>query len=409
MFTKRSISCFSLLFILIVTTQALSACNLGTPECLEMPAPIPISPGSTGDNTFLEPGTLLNFAWLYTSDCMPDEYRIIVSRVATSPFELDHSLAVIDEMVTTSPPATIVYEDGTTAQAAGWESGMTLPIGIYYWRVVPYSRGYSGERSEWIGFSILDSCDLATQYTLAPRLVYPRYGQTVATIYPGFYWVDDNTCSLAPGTYQVEVSEFTNFPDDATIRSHRTNWTSWQASDLRYCTRYYWRVNTYFGLDTPGPVSEVFYFDTASSDGSPCTTDGSAPPAPTPGASSAYASPLDPLNCRSGPSVDYPILSILPLGGQYEIRGRNQQGDAWLVFDPLIRTTCWVAADLVEVSGNISEVMIIDPQPPGLPPTTDQPTVVDCSQWSGDQQACIANDACTWQPNLYPESPCRNK
>jgi hypothetical protein len=222
------------------------------------------------------------------------------------------------------------------------------------------------------------------------------------------YWVDDNTCSL-PGNYEVEVSEFTYFPDDATERSHKFGWTHWRTPSLRYCTRYYWRVNTYFGLDTPGPVSEVFYFDTASSDGSPCTTDGSAPPAPTPGASSAFASPLEPLNCRSGPSVDYPILSILPLGGQYEIRARNTPGDAWMVFDPLIRTTCWVAADLVEVSGDTDLVMIIDPEPPGLVMPDDTPETVDCSQWNSDQPACSTNDACTWQPNLYPESPCRNK
>jgi hypothetical protein len=118
---------------------------------------------------------------------------------------------------------------------------------------------------------------------------------------------------------------------------------------------------------------------------------------------------LEPANCRSGPSMDFPLLSILPAGNEYEIQGRNTPGDSWMVFDPSINGTCWVHGDLVEVVGDTGLVMIIDPDPPGLVLPTETAASVDCSQWSTNQNACVANPACTWQPNLHPTSPCVNK
>jgi hypothetical protein len=114
-------------------------------------------------------------------------------------------------------------------------------------------------------------------------------------------------------------------------------------------------------------------------------------------------------NCRAGPTTEFSILSILPVGSQYLIQARNTPGDSWMVFDPSINNTCWVADELVEVSGDTGPVMIIDPQPPGLVLPTETPASVDCSQWSSNQPACIANPSCKWDPNLHPSSPCVNK
>jgi hypothetical protein len=102
-------------------------------------------------------------------------------------------------------------------------------------------------------------------------------------------------------------------------------------------------------------------------------------------------------------------LSVLPADGEYEIQGTNRAGDSWMVYDPSIAKACWVFGDLVEVVGDTGLVMVIDPEPPMLVLPTETPASVDCSQWSSDQPACIANPSCKWDPNLHPTSPCVNK
>jgi uncharacterized protein YraI len=116
-------------------------------------------------------------------------------------------------------------------------------------------------------------------------------------------------------------------------------------------------------------------------------------------------------NCRSGPSMDYPLLSVLPAGGEYDIQARNTPGDSWMVFDPAINAACWVYGSLVEVLGDTTQVMVIDPDPPGLVLPTSTPTNApfNCAQYNTNQPACSAEPACKWDPNNNPNSPCVNK
>jgi hypothetical protein len=116
-------------------------------------------------------------------------------------------------------------------------------------------------------------------------------------------------------------------------------------------------------------------------------------------------------NCRSGPSLDYRLLSILPAGAEYEIQARNTPGDSWMVFDPSINAACWVYGSLVEVLGDTGLVMVIDPDPPLLELPTSTPTTqpVNCAQYNNNAQACTAQPACKWDPNNHPNSPCVNK
>jgi hypothetical protein len=233
---------------------------------------------------------------------------------------------------------------------------------------------------------------------------------------------------LPPEGYTVEYSDNPHFESrgPATQRIYTGDETSiydflWDVENTHWyeCLRIYWRVLIGEYQYDADPYAEVYAVSETRSfiintSGTFCMPDMGLILTPIPWitipipGSAPTATTLDNTNCRSGPTLDFPVLSILPAGEPYDIQARNTPGDAWMVFDPSIGYACWVADDLVELTGDTSLVPIIDPQPPLLPDPGTTPTV-DCSQWSSDQQACIANDACTWQPNLYPESPCRNK
>jgi hypothetical protein len=128
------------------------------------------------------------------------------------------------------------------------------------------------------------------------------------------------------------------------------------------------------------------------------------------------ATVLQDSNCRSGPSRDYPVLSLLSAGAQYEIRGRNQQGDYWLIFDTAIQATCWIYGNLVAAEGDLENVEIVQPPPPPVGPSaTDTPASgnavvpVDCSQYNTNPAACNADPACQWDPTVPPNGVCKNK
>ena len=46
--------------------------------------------------------------------------------------------------------------------------------------------------------------------------------------------------------------------------------------------------------------------------------------------------------CREGPSADYAVLDTLKAEEILQIRGRDQDGNAWVVFNPDLGDTCWV-------------------------------------------------------------------
>ncbi len=118
-------------------------------------------------------------------------------------------------------------------------------------------------------------------------------------------------------------------------------------------------------------------------------------------------------NCRSGPTLDYPVLAILQEGVQLEIRGRNAAGDSWQVFNTEIDAACWVNADLVDLIGIADLVEIVIPPPPPLIGPTDTPasSIVDCSIYNTDPTGCNNNPACYWDLTdpLFPNGYCKNE
>jgi hypothetical protein len=114
-------------------------------------------------------------------------------------------------------------------------------------------------------------------------------------------------------------------------------------------------------------------------------------------------------NCRSGPNKDYPVLSVLPPEGEYDIQGVNPAGDSWLILNPQLETPCWVYDEWVDVIGDISQVEVIDPEPPSIDIPTETPATVNCAQYNNDNVACEQSPYCKWSPNTSPNSPCVNE
>jgi hypothetical protein len=79
----------------------------------------------------------------------------------------------------------------------------------------------------------------------------------------------------------------------------------------------------------------------------------------------AIAAPINqPVNCRYGPSTAYAVVGALGLGGQAEIVGKNIDTTWWVVKNPSDPSTyCWLAASVIDVSGNIDALPVEDAPP----------------------------------------------
>jgi len=111
-----------LMVILVLLGAGLTACNLTAPNCLEMPAPWSAQPEQSYWTSIDGPGTPVTFTWMFSSDCQPDHFRIVMNDI---PIIEDYSL--VDERITpTSNPPTVIYEDGTTAFAYSWTTPKPL-------------------------------------------------------------------------------------------------------------------------------------------------------------------------------------------------------------------------------------------------------------------------------------------
>lgn len=406
-------TCVLLMILLISSFLLMTACEFDAPTCTEMPTPILISPGGSVEDTWLEPVAYPTFTWSFSGECEPDSFRLIVSTIKGDPAFYGAEFKFLEvEINRTEAGPTIVYADGSTARIHAYTSSEPFDVGTYYWRITPYSGDFHGERSEWMAFTVFSPCASPSQYTLAPRLVYPRNGQTVNTIRPKFLWLDENTCSI-PGYYIVQVDETGLFLGAGMYESPRYNWPEWSGFVLDYCKTYYWHVLPVFGywVDDIGPVSQVYTFNTAAADGGACDASASTPAAEASGI--PYAEVVVNANCRTGPTLEYPVMDTLPAENQYEIHARNRLGGAWLIFNSRINDFCWIDADLVRVIGDTSLVDIVDLEPPHQEPpaidTSDAPTSVDCSIFNQNPVECENNNACWWDPSVAPNGVCKNK
>ena len=100
------------------------------------------------------------------------------------------------------------------------------------------------------------------------------------------------------------------------------------------------------------------------------------PPPPPSGAPSATA--VEPVNVRSGPGTNYPVLVVAPAGATGEVTGKNSDGTWWQVKLPTQYSASgvgWVSADYVTTQ-NTDSVAVVEapPPPPTVAPTPAPPS-----------------------------------
>jgi len=109
---------------------------------------------------------------------------------------------------------------------------------------------------------------------------------------------------------------------------------------------------------------------------SPATREGSPTPTATQATTLASVSPLQSANCRFGPGVVYTITTSFAQGRTLAVIGRNEASTWWQVAIPESQRVCWIAASVVEASGDLSVVPVVNSPPtptPTVPPPPREP------------------------------------
>ena len=108
---------------------------------------------------------------------------------------------------------------------------------------------------------------------------------------------------------------------------------------------------------------------TGGQDGQPNTPSSDATVAPLTGLPGRV---LSTATMRNGPDATYAILGTIPRGAQLPVVGRNEDS-AWLqvIYPPGSQLRGWVNASLLEVDGDVAELVIAGP---GVGPQIPIPT-----------------------------------
>ncbi len=351
--------------------------------------------------------------WTYPgTTCIPDHYQIDVWGSRNYPVG-----ASADYYVAGGRP---------TGTRFDWPDEAPLRPGHTYYVIlsssVAESEGYPGGPGTLGVFSTGPICSSGATPT-APRLLWHLDGSTIDTS-DGFELEWKNTMPCWPDwSFQIQVSTSPGFTslviDDADTHMEALWVYSSMVTELpiQNCTRYYWRVRPNLSDREDEPFSETWSFDTRIP-GTVCPLgpfitpipDFSLEPEDVPGPMTPMAAVGRAANCRSGPGMDYPVLDILPEGISLPIDGRNGAGTWWRVDDPNLQADCWLADNLAGVSGEVSQVPVIQVAPFEAAPTdTHAPGRVNCARYGQDQKACTGDLACSWDPNHSPNSPCVNR
>ncbi len=402
---------------LLLLAGLLGACTLpkggGTCRFEDLVPPTNLSPNDL--DTPLENLTP-TLSWQYTAGCNPENFRVEV--FATGWAYPVHS-----------------YRAEIDGSSRSLTVGPLQPGTFYEWSVTPISDLREGEK-EAAMFVTGPACSSADRraYT-PPTLLSPFDGQVISSISEGtrggttwrspmiiFAWENSMTCLPTEG-YTVQLSrdrDFTHY--DPIVRGSffsesrtSTPWFFPPEIEWHDCDRIFWRV-LIGSLDGDVYATSVAWSFIINTSGGVCPPDLGVILTPIPfsdlplGPTIPTARLNQAANCRSGPGMDYPVADILPQGLSLPINGRNQQGSWWQVLDPQIQRNCWLAGNVIDLSGETGDVPVIAVAPPAPTDTpVPGPGAFNCAQFNKNQQACIKNSHCTWDSNRSPNSPCVNK
>ncbi|KAF0109338.1 MAG: hypothetical protein FD146_382 [Anaerolineaceae bacterium] len=393
----------------------LGACvPVDEPACLveDLVAPVNLLPNDTsttpGDTPVVSTLTP-TFTWEFPAACAPDSYTVFIYQPYPAGGHSGITMPLIE--ATSWTPATPL-----------------LPGTMYTWEVAAQSGTELGPYSTRAFFVTGPLCmdPYAAEYP-APLLLAPEEGAvittgsditfsdgtTTPTVSFHMIWDDPAACLPADG-YIVQVSDSPSFPADIAHtlvfnQDYRTVVLFFfpPGSAWVECQPYYWRVQADLPGSVEGPFSETRSF-VINIHGLDCslgpvpifTPVPSATPVPTETPVTPFAFILKNSVCRSGPTLDHPILDYLTQGMLLPIEGRNQDGSWWWVFDANIQNHCWVANTVVEVRGGTGDLPLVTPIPPPAPTATP---VVGC--WvGGANQALVCVAPCP--PNAVPGGAC---
>lgn len=420
----RAFSLAGKLFTLLLLTAGLAGCSLG--DDLPVCDLATIIVGSNYPNYRNTPADLAppSFSWSFfleeggEAECHPAFQHI---RFGLRSFD-ETGIEILTELEGSDLLGFSREWTATTALTAGT---------AYFWELTWYGEGGADPHSQRWGFNSGPTCE---RTELLPPVILSLPDGTVVEAPAQLSWYYQGGCT--PDGIEFRYS---NTPETDPTRMEALYYDRAYHGLVGFeaCQEYYWAVAStlivppteilFMPPDPPGlPWAEPLEYEYTGylrseytairrfyviGDACPVAPEGFGPLLTAEPSLLPRVRTLVEANCRSGTSLGYPILSILPAGQQYDIEARNTAGDYWRIFDPAIDSSCWVFGDLVEVSGDTSLVMIIDPEPPGLTRPSDTPAQagVDCSQYNTDPVACNNNQACWWDSSVPPNGECKNK
>jgi hypothetical protein len=404
MFSKRLYSRLACLLAVGLLMSLLGACSLPSDEpCTEdeLVLVADLAPQSTVVDTLTPVLT-----WSYPDpSCQPGLYEIsIYDQDIVPEFHGDtHDLpGPIHVGVSYGPYYSI-------PASAGLRPGNTY--GYQVAALTADHGGMAGSVGSWFSTGPRCGDDVALE---RPIPTYPPDGaQVYFPTWIHLRWNSPMSC-WPDGNFYVQISEYEDFivPSGAdstgivftgSTRATEFIWISNMPDRFEDCKTYYWRVRAEYS----GSFSEIWSFVPRRTEAVCGLSLGGITPIPD--YSIPMATLLEDAVCWSGPSLEYSILDYLTPGQQLEIRGRDPSSTWWYVDDPALHKACWVYGERVEVTGDLSQVAVVQPSPvPTRTPTNPPP--VNCGQYA-NPNACGSNSACWWDPNDPPNSngSCKRK
>jgi hypothetical protein len=326
--------------------------------------------------------TTPTLTWEYPDDsCYPDHY--VVEVASSSDFA----------------PENIVESGGNVGESYRWPPGRELEVGrTYYWHVAAVS--IDGVQGPWSYRAILYIGPYCPEGDYEPEMLSPADGARVRTLDPLLKWEYPDAECLVPWTV-VQVSRSSSFEESDTVETSSFHYTYEVqpmfslpdgTSGFENCERYYWRIRDFHGVEFTSAWS--FLVNTTGLfcplDLGPVITP-IGPEIPLP-AGIPELTPLEEVNCRMGPGTAYEVVTRLPVGAQFPINGRNGDSTWWYVKVPASGQFCWVWGDLVETSGDTSNVPV------------QEATQLGC--WVQDNPQFPKRCVVPCPPNAYPGGTC---